>query len=132
MYNICRETMSDGITSKHQANTNSTKTHHRVVVFSCFFRRRLCPHVGLSSIWPFPSSFCCPSDGHVIGLTYHQQTATLSPKDSAWSMSMYVCFCFIFHVLLFSFFPCHFSFLIPGTWYSRCGVVARYLIHQCC
>ena len=48
---------------------NSTKTYHLVVVCSYFCRLCLRPHLGLSSVWNFSSSFCCPSTGHIIGLT---------------------------------------------------------------
>ena len=61
--------ISHRITSKYQANTNSTKPHHPDAGYFSFFRLCLCPHLGLFSVWPSSSSFCCPSAGHIIGLT---------------------------------------------------------------
>ena len=123
--------ISHRITSKHQVNTNSTKTHHLVVVYSCFFRLCLCPHLGLCSVRPFLSSFSCPSARHIIiGLTVPPATSnrvlsglTLLPER------MFVLFHFSFF-FIFSLISCLLSFLLPGTWYSL--VVARYLIYYCC
>ena len=42
----------------------TTALRSTLVLFGC-----LCPHIGLSSVRPSSSSFCCPSDGHIIGLT---------------------------------------------------------------
>ena len=109
-----------------QINTNSRKTHHLVAVFSCFFRLCVRPHLGLSSVWPFSSCFCCPSDGHIIGLTVPSANSNLVPSGLGLlpeHVRLFL-FHFSFFFLFFSFFPCLFSFLIPGTWYSI--VVARY------
>ena len=53
---ICRDiyhAMSHRMTSKHQVNANSTKTHNLVAVYSSFFWLCLCPHLGLSAVCPF-------------------------------------------------------------------------------
>ena len=121
------------INSKHQANPNSTKTHHLVAVYSCFFPLYACPHLGLSSVWLFLSFFCCPP-GHIIiiGPTLSPANSNLVPSGlGLLPKRMYVCFCSIFHYY-FSFFPCLFSFLIPGTIIYSGVVVARYPIYYCC
>ena len=109
-------------------NTNSTKTHYLVAVYSCFFRLCLCPHLGLSSVWHFLSSFCCPSAGHIIGLTVPPANSNLvPPRLGLLPGRMFVLFHFRFFFLFISFRL--FSFLIPGTWYSLVLIVARYLIY---
>ena len=126
--------ISHRITSKHQANTNSTKTHHLVAVFSCFFKLCLCPHLGVSSVWPFSSSFCCPSAAHIIGLTVPLANSNLVPSG----LGLLPERMFVFVLLSIFFFCCSLSFpvffpswyLVPGTWYYV--VVARYLINCCC
>ena len=130
--------ISHRITSKHQANTNSTKIHHFVVVYFCFFRLCLCPHIGLSSVWPFLSSFCCPSAGHIIiGLTVPPANSKLVPSGlGLLPERMFALFHFsISFSFYFLFFPVFFAsrdtwYLVLGTWYSL--VVAMYLIHYCC
>ena len=100
------------ITSEHQANTNSQETHHLVPVYSCFFRLCLCPRLGLSSVWPFTSSFSCPSAGRITGLTVLliPANSNLRTRPAPWA-----------HVLVsfsyFSFFPCLFPswYLVPYT-----------------
>ena len=117
--------ISHRITSKHQVNTNSTKTHHLVVFYSRFFRLCLCPHLGLSSVWHFLSSFCCPSAGQIIGLTVPPANRNLVPSRlGLLPERMFILFHFPIFFSFLSF--CLFSFLIPGTRYSL--VVARYLI----
>ena len=59
---------------------NSTKTHHLFAVYSCFFWLCLCPPLGLSSVWHFLSPFCCPSAGHIIGLTAPPANSNLVPS----------------------------------------------------
>ena len=93
-----------------------------------FFRLCLCPHLGLSSVWPFSSSFCCPSDGHIIGLTVPPANSNLVPSGLG-LLSEHVRLS-LFHFSFFSFFPCLFFFLIPGIWYSL--AVARCLVYYCC
>ena len=123
---ICHA-MSHWITSIHQENTNSTKTHHLVAVYSSFFRLCLCPHLGLSYVGPFLSSLCCPSAGHIIGLTVPPANSNLVPSGLRLLPDrMFVFASFFFSFLFFSFFPCLFSFLIPGT--LPLTVVARYLV----
>ena len=40
----------------------------------------LCPLLALSPAWPFLSSVCCPSDGHIIGLTVPLANINLVPS----------------------------------------------------
>ena len=104
-------------------NPNSTKTHHLVAVYSCFFRLCLCPHLRCVRV----AFFCRSSAVHQLDTSwdwpYHQQTATSSSPDSPapWA---HACL-FWCHFSFFLFFPCLFSFLIPGinTWY---------LTYYCC
>ena len=116
--------ISHRITSKHQVNTTSTKTHQLVAVYSCFFRLCLCPHLGLSSVWHILSSFCCPSAGHIIGLTVPPANSNLVPSRlGLLPERMFVFSHFsIFFSLLF-FFP---SLFLLDTWYlvllSSCEV----------
>ena len=113
--------MSHQITSKHQANTNSTKTHHLVAVYSCFFRLRLCPYLGLSSVWLFLSSFCCLSAGHIIGLTVPPANSNLVPSglrllpERMFVLFHFSFFFFCFFCLPLSFFLLHTRYLVPGT-----------------
>ena len=101
-----------------------------------FFRLCLCTHLGFSSVGSLPSSFCCPSHGHIIGLTVQPANSNLVPLGLGllpehvrlFFVSFFIFIFFSF--VIFYFFPCLVSFLIPGTWYSL--VVARYLIYYCC
>ena len=101
-----------------------------------FFRLCLCTHLGFSSVGSLPSSFCCPSHGHIIGLTVQPANSNLVPLGLGllpehvrlFFVSFFIFIFFSF--VIFYFFPCLVSFLIPGTWYSL--VVARYLIYCCC
>ena len=91
-----------------------------------FFSALSLPSSWLPSVWPFSSCFCCPSDGHIIGLTVPSANSNLVPSGLGLlpeHVRLFL-FHFSFFFLFFSFFPCLFSFLIPGTWYSI--VVARY------
>ena len=120
--------ISHRITSKHQVNTNSTKTHHLVAVYSCFFRLCLCPHLGWFSVRHFLSSFCCPSAGHIIGLTVPPANSNLVPSRlGLLPERMFVLFHFSF-LLSFYYFRLFF-FLIPGNLVllSSCEVP-----HICC
>ena len=105
-------------------NPSSTKTHYLVAVYSCFFRLCLCPHLGLSSVWHFLSYFCCPSAGHIIGLTVPPANSNLVPSRlGLLPERMFVFSHFsIFFSLLF-FFP---SLFLLDTWYlvllSSCEV----------
>ena len=109
--------ISCDITPDHletQVNTNSTKTHHLVVVYTCFFGC-LCPRLGLPSVWYVLSSFCCPSAGHTIGLTVPPANSNLVPSRlGLLPERMFV----LFHFSIFFFFLSVFFFFIPGTWYS--------------
>ena len=112
------------ITSEHQANTNSQETHHLVPVYSCFFRLCPCPYLGLSSVWPFLSSSCCPPARHImIGLTVppaisKQQPCPLRTRLAPWAHVFFASF-FYFFPYFFSFpayFPCWDTwYLVPGT-----------------
>ena len=105
-------------------NTNSTKTHYLVAVYSCFFRLCLCPHLGLSSVWHFLSYFCCPSAGHIIGLTVPPANSNLVPSRlGLLPERMFVLF--HFSIFFYSFLSFRLFSLISGTWYSL--VVAKYL-----
>ena len=95
-----------------------------------FFRLCLCPHLGLSSVWHFLSSFCCPSAGHIIGLTVPAAKSNLVPSRlGLLPERMFVLFHFSISFLLFSFFP---SLFLLDTWYlillSSCEVPDIY----CC
>ena len=114
-HDIYRDTISHRITSKDQANTNSMKTHHLVAVFSCFFRPCLCPHLGLSSVWPFSSSFCCPSAGHIIGLTVPPANSSLVPSGLG-LLPEHVCL-FLFHFSFYFLCFLSLSFFLLDTWY---------------
>ena len=133
-HDISRYTMrhhTHRITSKHQANKNSTKTHHLVAVYSCFFRLCLCPHLGWFSVRHFLSSYCCPSAGHIIGLTVPPANSNLVPSRlGLLPERMFVLLHFPIY-FVFSFLSSRlFSFLIPGTWYSL--VVATYFMLMIC
>ena len=67
----------------------------------------LCLPLALSPAGPFWSSFCCPSDGHIMGLTVPPVKINLVPHDSACYLSAWL-FLFRFPVLIISLF---FSFL---------------------
>ena len=93
-----------------------------------FFRLCLCPHLGLSSVWHFLSSFCCPSAGHIIGLTVPAAKSNLVPSRlGLLPERMFVLFHFSF-LLSFYYFRLFF-FLIPGNLVllSSCEVP-----HICC
>ena len=107
---------SHRITSKHQVNTNSTKTHHLVAVYSCFFSALSLPHLGLSSVWHFLSSFCCPSAGHIIGLTIPPPNSNLVPSRLG-LLPERMLFCFIFRFFFLFFLSVSFPswYLVPGT-----------------
>ena len=97
--------ISHRITSKHQANTNSTKptTSSRSTIF--FFLLCFCPDLGLSSAWPFLSSFCCPSAGHIIRLTITPANSNLVPSGPGLLPErMFVSISFFFLLLFLSFF----------------------------
>ena len=73
-------------------------------------------------VWPFLSFFCCPSAGHIIGLTVSPANSNLVPSGlGLLPERMHVCFCFIFHLFSFLSFPVFspsYLVLIPGTPYS--------------
>ena len=103
-YNIAMyRAVSHRIPSKHQENTNSTKPHHLVVVYSCFFRLCLCPHLSLSSVWPFLSSFNSPTAGHIIiGLTVPSANSNLVPSGlGLLPERTFVLFHFSFYFLIY-------------------------------
>ena len=118
LYIAIYHAISHRITSKHQANTDSTKTHlvnHLAAVYSCFFQLCQCPHLGLSSVWPFLSSFCCPSAGHIVGLTVPPANNNLVPSGLGLLpermfafVSFFISFSFIFFLSL--------SFFLLDTW----------------
>ena len=80
----------------------------------------------LSSVPPSLSSFCCPSAGHIIGLTTppanKNSNATLSPQGSACSlgacMFVFVSFICVFSPYFFSF-PVFFCLLATLRSYVR-------------
>ena len=80
--------------------------------------------------WPFLSSFCCPSAGHIIELTVPPANSHLLPSGLGLVPErMYV---FGSSFIFFVFFPSlSFRYLIPGTPYSSCEVpdVPKY---YCC
>ena len=112
---IYRETMSHRITSKHQANTNSTKTHHLVAAFSFFFSALSLPSSSLVLRLAFLVVLLLS-----IRWTHHrtdrtaskQQRCPLRTRPAAWACTFVFVSFFIF--FSFIFFPCLFSFLIPG------------------
>ena len=55
-----------GTPGKYKFNENPSP---RCGLLFFFFHPGVCPHLGLSSVWSLPSSFCCPPAGHVIALT---------------------------------------------------------------
>ena len=108
--------ISHRITSKHQAHTNSTKTHHLGALYSCFVRLCLCPHLRLSSVWPLLSSFCCPSAGHITGLTAPPANTNFVPSGLGLlpeRMLVFAPFCFFFSFL----FNLSISFFLLDIWY---------------
>ena len=122
--------ISHRITSKHQANTNSTKNHYLIAVYSCFFRLCLCLHLGFSSVWPFLSSFSCPSTGHIIGLTVSPANNLVPSGLGPWA---HVCFRFIFHLIWFDLiWFISLSFFVRDAWYlvllSSCEVADIYIL----
>ena len=114
---ISRYDVSRRITSKRQENTNSTKTSHLVAVFFCFFRLGLCSHLVLSSIWPFSSFFCCPSDGHIIGLTVPPANSKLVPSKLGLLPDRVRLLMFHVSILISFVFFLSLSFFLPYTWY---------------
>ena len=114
---------------------NSTKTHHLVAVYSSFFRLCICPRLGCVRL-DFLSFFCCPSAGHIVGLTLSPANSNLVPSGlGLLPECMHVCFCFIALFFFLSIFPCPNSFfvlylvLIPDTPYSSFEL---YLIYYYC
>ena len=117
-------------TSKHQANANLTKPCHLVAVYSWFFRLCLCPHLRLSSVWPFSSCFCCPSARHIIGLTVPLANGNLVNSGLGLPPERMM---FVF-VSFFTFLPFFFLFVfLLDTWYLvLTSLDARYMICYCC
>ena len=62
----------------------------------------LCPLLALSSAWPFLSSFCCPSDEHITGLTVPLANTNLVPSRLG---LLYECM-IVFVPFFFFYFPC--------------------------
>ena len=107
-------------------NPSSTKTHYLVAVYSCFFRLCLCPHLGCVRL-AFLLFFCCPSAGHIIGLTVSPANSNLVPSGLGLIPErMHAFFVFIFFLLSFFpfpvFFPSWYLVLTPGTPNSSCEV----------
>ena len=75
------------------------------------------PHLGLSSVWPFSSSFCCPSAGHIIqlGLTV-PVNSNLVPSGLGPLLERMMFVLFRFSFFYFLLFISMFVFLLD-TWY---------------
>ena len=123
--------ISHRITSKHKVNAiqrNPTTSLRSTLVFFGLVSALIlaCPRSGI-----FLPSFCCPSAGHIIGLTEPPANSSLFP----WRLGllperMFVLLHFPIY-FVFSFLSSRlFSFLIPGTWYSL--VVATYFMLMIC
>ena len=80
----------------------------------------LCPLLALSPTRPFLSSFCCPSDGHIIGLTVPLANINLVPS---WFGLLPEC---MIVLLRFSVFFLSLS-LFPSCYIYRTVSVSRYL-----
>ena len=98
-------------------NPNSTKTHHLVAVYSCFFRLCLCPHLGCVRQAFFTVLLLS------ISWTHHK-TDRITSKQQPWAPGlgllperMHVCFCFIFLFFSLLFFL-SLSFFLLDTWYT--------------
>ena len=117
-YGIWYHAISHRITSQHQVNTNSTKTHHLVAVYS-FFSALSLPSSWLVLDLAFLVVFLLS-----ISWTHHrtdrttskQQPCPFKTRPAPWAHVCFVSF-FFFFFCFFSFFPSLF-FLIPGSWYS--------------
>ena len=109
------------ITSKHQAQIRIRRKPTTLLRSTLVFFGFVSALILAVFVWPFLSFFCCPSAGHIIGLTVSPANSNLVPSGlGLLPERMHVCFCFIFHFFLFCSFSCLFSFLISGinTWYS--------------
>ena len=119
---------------KPGTNPNSTKTHHLVAVYSCFFRLCLCPHLGCVRQAFFTVLLLS------ISWTHHK-TDRITSKQQPWAPGlgllperMHVCFCFIFLFFSLLFFL-SLSFFLLDTWYIYLVLLilaARHLIYYCC
>ena len=79
-----------------------------------FFVPCLCPPLALSPAWPFLSSFCCPSHGHVVGLTVPPANINLVPSRLRLLPQCMI----VFVPFSLSFFPCLFFLrVIHIAWY---------------
>ena len=118
--------MSCGITPDHQNspgknNFNENRPHCCGLRFA--LAPSLCSLLALSPAWPFLSSFCCPSDGHTIGLTVPPSNTNLFP----WRYGL-LPECMIVFVLFFVLFrslpifpSCYISHGIGSEIYQKCS-----------
>ena len=74
----------------------------------------LCPHLGLSSVRPSSSSFCCPSDGHIIGLTLPVNSNLVCSGLGLLPERMMLLLFHFFLFFVFYFFTCRLS--LPSSW----------------
>ena len=107
-----------------------------------YFRLGLCPHLGLSSVWPFLSSSCCPPARHImIGLTVppaisKQQPCPLRTRRAPWANVCFVSFFIVFSLVFFlslSFFLLHtWHLLLLSSWNIVVNVVGHFRLVLCC
>ena len=110
---ICRS-ISHRITSKHEANTNSTRTHHLDAVYSCFFCFVSASSWLVLRLAFFVVLLLSISWTHVTGLTVPPANSNLVPSGlGLFPDRMFVLLHFSFS---FSFLSPSF-FLLDNTWY---------------
>ena len=87
----------------------------------------LCPHLGLSSVRPSSSSFCCPSDGHIIGLTLPVNSNLVCSGLGLLPERMMLLLFHFFLFFVFYFFTCRLS--LPSSWLAlRLAFFAAFLL----
>ena len=107
-------------------NPNSTKTHHLVAVYSCFFRLCLGPHLGCVRPAFFVVLLLSISWTHhrTDRITSKQQPCPLRTRPAPWAHAWLFLFNFSFFSFSFLsfpvFFPSWYLVYIPGTPYSSC------------
>ena len=114
--------------TRHKSKFNENPPPRRGLLL--FFSAVSLPSSWMCSSGLFLSFSCCPSAGHIIGLTVSHANSNLVPSGLGLLPERMHVF-FFFHFSFSPFFPCLFSL---DTWYLvlLTAVVARYLIYYCC
>ena len=105
------------ITSKHQAQIQIQRKPTTSLRSTLVFIGFVSALILAVSFWPFLSFFCCPSAGHIIGLTVSPANSDLVPSGLGLlpvRMHVLVSFFFFFSSVLFFL---SLSFFLVDTWY---------------